>query len=450
MADYNRFISYIYLYERGIKTMNTGFAKVESRSGQCRVSITMKNMYHESHVKFSVYMFVRKEKRLLGIYLGELQTQNSAGTFDGGTDADNIQGSGYTLDDVRGMIIQGDNGKIYGTGWDDEALDVSRFVPMLQGGEVALQEEASQAGTAAREEESFREEEPSQAGMAARENPLLSEPAPPKGADSALEEPAPPKGADSALEEPALSKDTDSALEEPALPKDTASALGEPALPKGADSVLGEPAPLKSQIFASGETAPKSAHPFLSELMKTGAAYADPKLPQKLDSTVPVEELKSLNLKAESMGAAAKLPVEAEGEKSSPGSTALSPGSSALEKIMDQGMRMFPFEDDEMTACVRMEPQDIGLLPMPYWRLAGNSFLLHGYYRYRHLIMARKKDGTFVFGVPGVDDERERFMADMFGFTRFKPVRAHAAGPGQFGYWYMELEESLPEAWSVV
>ena len=369
-------------------------------------------------------MFVRKEKRLLGIYLGELQTQNSAGTFDGGTDADNIQGSGYTLDDVRGMIIQGDNGKIYGTGWDDEALDVSRFVPMLQGGEVALQEEASQAGTAAREEESFREEEPSQAGMAARENPLLSEPAPPKGADSALEEPA--------------------------LPKDTASALGEPAPPKGADSVLGEPAPLKSQIFASGETAPKSAHPFLSELMKTGAAYADPKLPQKLDSTVPVEELKSLNLKAESMGAAAKLPVEAEGEKSSPGSTALSPGSSALEKIMDQGMRMFPFEDDEMTACVRMEPQDIGLLPMPYWRLAGNSFLLHGYYRYRHLIMARKKDGTFVFGVPGVDDERERFMADMFGFTRFKPVRAHAAGPGQFGYWYMELEESLPEAWSVV
>ena len=164
--------------------------------------------------------------------------------------------------------------------------------------------------------------------------------------------------------------------------------------------MLGEPAPLKSQIFASGETAPKSAHPFLSELMKTGAAYADPKLPQKLDSTVPVEELKSLNLKAESMGGAAKLPVEAEGEKSSPGSTALSPGSSALEKIMDQGMRMFPFEDDEMTACVRMEPQDIGLLPMPYWRLAGNSFLLHGYYRYRHLIMARKKDGTFVFGVP--------------------------------------------------
>ena len=53
MADYNRFISYIYLYERGMKTINTGFAKVESRGPQCRIDITMKNMYHESHVKFS-------------------------------------------------------------------------------------------------------------------------------------------------------------------------------------------------------------------------------------------------------------------------------------------------------------------------------------------------------------------------------------------------------------
>ena len=81
MAGYHRFISYIYLYERGIKTMNTGFAKVESRDSQCMISISMKNMYHESHVKFSVYMFVRKNGRLLGIFLGELSTSQSCGEF---------------------------------------------------------------------------------------------------------------------------------------------------------------------------------------------------------------------------------------------------------------------------------------------------------------------------------------------------------------------------------
>ena len=130
MAEYNRFISYIYLYERGIKTINTGFAKVESRGGQCRINVMMKNMYHESHVKFSAYMFVRKGNKLVGIYLGDLKTENNTGEFDKTTDTDNIEGTGYGLEQVAGMIIRGDNGKIYGTGWDDDALNVDAFVPL--------------------------------------------------------------------------------------------------------------------------------------------------------------------------------------------------------------------------------------------------------------------------------------------------------------------------------
>lgn len=81
-----------------------------------------KNMYHESNVKFSAYMFVRDSGKLLGIYMGDLNTQNNTGEFSCVTDSGNIEGSGYSLDDVRGMIIRGENGKVYGTGWDDEAL----------------------------------------------------------------------------------------------------------------------------------------------------------------------------------------------------------------------------------------------------------------------------------------------------------------------------------------
>lgn len=385
MADYDRFISYIYLYERGMKTMNTGFAKVESRSGQCRVNITMKNMYHESHVKFSVYMFVRREKRLLGILLGELQTQNSTGTFDGVTDSENIQGSGYTLDEVCGMIIRGDNGKIYGTGWDDEALDIDRFAPISQ----------AEAG------------------------------APGAGTDA----PAPGAAVDAQTE--------------------TLESVSGTDVQTGASEDIETP----ENIGASEE-----------DPLSGWNAFMDPQLPKKLDSTVPVEEL---NLRAESMGgAAARLedmapePADRDdaGADAGPAETQkpvfghedpvlkMSP----LEKIIDGGMRMFPFEDDEITACVRMEPQDIGLLPMPYWRLAGNSFLLHGYYSYRHLIMAQKKDGTYIFGIPGVDDERERFMAKLFGFPQFKPVRVNAAGPGRFGYWCMALEDPASGERSVV
>lgn len=328
MADYNRFVSYIYLYERGVKAMNTGFAKVESRGGQCRVNIAMKNMFHESHIKFSVYMFVRKNKMLVGIYLGDLTTQNNSGEFSGVTDSGNIQGSGYTLEDVKGMIIRGENGKIYGTGWDDEALAVDHFVPV---------------------DEYVQESETD-----------LSD-----------------------------SSDIEKSL--------TAESVG-----------------VSAMIMDEAE-----------EMIDEAEEVAESEYEADIES-----------------GEAPDI-EETESEQTGYGEYTPDSGQqSALEKIIDTGMRMYPFEDDQITACIRLEPQDIGLLPMQYWRLASNSFMLHGYYSYRHLIMARVRNGKFIFGVPGVNYERERFIAHMFGFDKFKPVRAAKISGNEFGYWYMELDDS--------
>lgn len=116
--------------------------------------------------------------------------------------------------------------------------------------------------------------------------------------------------------------------------------------------------------------------------------------------------------------------------------------SSDLPDIFYQFPHIFPFEDDELTDCVRIEPQDIGRLPMEDWVLANNSFLLHSYYSYRHLLLARKtvKDGTeYVLCAPGICQNREEFMASMFGFCDFKPVRRVKDKKGEFGYWYMPV-----------
>ncbi len=45
MANYRRLISYIYAYEGDIKGKNIGFVKLESRNGQCRLSINVKKVY---------------------------------------------------------------------------------------------------------------------------------------------------------------------------------------------------------------------------------------------------------------------------------------------------------------------------------------------------------------------------------------------------------------------
>ncbi len=396
MAGYHRFISYIYLYERGIKTMNTGFAKVESRDSQCMISISMKNMYHESHVKFSVYMFVRKNGRLLGIFLGELSTSQSCGEFSCITDPDNIQDSGYTLEDVKGMIIRGDNGKIYGTGWDDEVLAVDRFAPI---GETPEPLEMSEPKSAL---ESAAVPEP----KGAPEPAAVSEPkdAPEPAAVPKSETRPEPVKMSGLKSRAAAFSDMESGSESARmLPGQSAKPENTSVLPE--QSAKPESVSVLSGQSVSRETAPvlpeQSSGPELAS--ESGAAFFVEN--DRLDKMAP----------------------DAEHEPN------------ILEKMLDQGMRMYPFEDDEMRACVRLEPQDIGRLPMQYWRLAGNSFLLHGYYSYRHLVMAQKNDGTYILGIPGINYERENFMAQMFGFHKFKPVRAHIQPGGAFGYWYTEL-----------
>lgn len=42
MSNYQRLISYIYEYEGGNKGRNVGFAKLETRGGQCKVTVSIK------------------------------------------------------------------------------------------------------------------------------------------------------------------------------------------------------------------------------------------------------------------------------------------------------------------------------------------------------------------------------------------------------------------------
>jgi hypothetical protein len=112
------------------------------------------------------------------------------------------------------------------------------------------------------------------------------------------------------------------------------------------------------------------------------------------------------------------------------------------KKIYQSYPRMYPFEDNEIAWCVRIEPQDIGLFPMEAWILGNNSFLLHGYYSYRHLIFARINDKNgigYILGVPGIYHNREKFMAKMFGFENFKCAKRKAQRTGEFGYWYIPI-----------
>lgn len=65
-----------------------------------------------------------------------------------------------------------------------------------------------------------------------------------------------------------------------------------------------------------------------------------------------------------------------------------------------------------------------------------NSFLLHGYYNYGHVVIDETGENPRL-GVPGNYYEREQMVAAMFGFPDFEPAKEkERIVNGTFGYYY--------------
>lgn len=100
------------------------------------------------------------------------------------------------------------------------------------------------------------------------------------------------------------------------------------------------------------------------------------------------------------------------------------------------------FPDSQFMECVKIIPHDIGKLAMGNWKLGVNSFLSHGYYHYRYLMLGKVKfdyEEKYVIGVPGVYTNKEKYLANMFGFNVFIPVKRAKILTGNFGYWISEV-----------
>lgn len=98
-----------------------------------------------------------------------------------------------------------------------------------------------------------------------------------------------------------------------------------------------------------------------------------------------------------------------------------------------------PF-DGMRRRCCRMTLEDMEHLPKEWAVLANNQFLLHGYYEYHHILLAKlctRYGEQFAIGVPGEFCHRSQYMAENFGFYDFSPLEPGKRRNGSFGYWLM-------------
>ena len=77
-------------------------------------------------------------------------------------------------------------------------------------------------------------------------------------------------------------------------------------------------------------------------------------------------------------------------------------------------------------------------------RMAENQFLLKGYNRYQHLLAGKVMYAgreRYCIGVPGIYENRERYMAEIYQFPVFLSLTENRIKTGGFGYWLHLLQE---------
>lgn len=114
--------------------------------------------------------------------------------------------------------------------------------------------------------------------------------------------------------------------------------------------------------------------------------------------------------------------------------------STKWQQLWNRFPHIIPFEDKR--EYLQIKPEDFVILTKDCYTLCGNSFLLHGYYNYEHLILVKElQEGKerYYVGVPGNFYVKEKQVAVLYGFESFEG-KTEPAKSGDFGYYMISVE----------
>ncbi len=473
MPDYKRIISYIYNYEDGMKKNNVGYARVEARNGQCKCTLHIAAPSLNDR-QLQVYIFKRKEG-VEGILLGTLVVKNGNGDYKTVTDSMHIMNSTYGLDDMSGILLYLSDRKFFASSWDDAPITLAMAANIndnksgsgLQAAGIVKEKAESTVKREEKHVEAVKDniikvnfnEGVKNVGQKEPQNIMESEEDLDQNEGEVYndlnknekEVISESNQKDNEILSAEFNRKDDISTDTQNIPDNKEEQKVntdyiEDAAPLGEESDTPDEV-LEEDLFKFDDTWSKEKEnkPVYQDIPETaeaaGFGFADQDYGYMSLLNDSTEELfNNSGLQPEDI--ASQFDVNSESCQEEPAKQAFFEDHPVAKRIYQSYPRMYPFEDNEVAWCVRIEPQDIGLFPMEAWILGNNSFLLHGYYSYRHLIFARINDKngiSYILGVPGIYHNREKFMAKMFGFENFKCAKRKAQRTGEFGYWYLPI-----------
>lgn len=548
MSNYRRLISYIYAYEGGVKGKNIGFAKIEAKGNQCKITVSVKRIYVGGN-DIGVYLLAGDGE----ISLGNIFIRSGAGEFRTTVSANDVEYSGISMDQCYGLTVHDvkNTWRSYTTIWEDAVAHAAEVIlenksskPDEYSKTEVMNEQIKKAVREIEKEfplnpertsSSMGEPQTLQAEML-RDNddgwkkggknynqtyykekttkkqpeslpqPIQSEwqntyqePEPiseewestyqqPEAVyeewESTYQEPEPiSEESENAYQPPqpvqeTVSEEQESIYQQPQPIPETVSEEAEIILLQP-EPVLQQPEPVPQQpevvpqqptpVLRQPESVPQprpmtrpappsresarteqeivwqQPQPNQSRVTKGVFAEFDVSIEIPVPKTVVSEPPKSTREEVrEETFSYDKAVCNRLGGPERRREREDTSHNAVWEKLKKEHGKILSFDYEHGCEILTIKPQDIGLLPRDIWVYGNNSFLLHGYYNFRYLIIAKlfNPHGAprYLLGVPGHYYSNERYMAAMFGFPNFVLSKDQPAEDGRFGYWYTDIK----------
>ena len=394
MGRYERMICYLYEYQDGHKGANVGYVKLEKRGEQCRVLIQMRRA--DLATLPQAALFQQEKTGVLLIPIGVMRDNNGSmkGQYEG--NVDNLAGTGLSLDDVHGVLVYVEEGHYFASTWNLEQID-ARQLRWWQGDQ---------------HEDAGKAEALPEGGSETSQDMVVS-------SDSSNGTP----------QNMVISADRSSETLQNMVASADSSNEATQNMVVSSDSSNGTPQNMVISSDRSSE-APQNMVASSDSSNETPQRFAD-----HLASAQAGISRKPENASMERCSQSAEVTGQS-----------ICGSCPFQRKELDYGKKMLltfpvmrPFGERYPGQCVRIEPQDIGCLPMRMWSLSGNPFLMQGYFQYRHLIFMEWEKG-YVIGVPGIYSNMMQSKAENAGFREFIAICGQKNCRGAFGYWLMPLD----------
>lgn len=450
MSAYHRLISYIYAYEGGIKGKNTGFAKLETRGTSCRIQVSVRRVFAGGS-PIGVYLLAGQEE----IRIGTLFVRGGNGEFRAVVNCENIEGSGCNMEECCGLTLHETDSawRAYTTIWEDAVAHAAEVELADVTAEKVREQEAEKEEATRKLAEnvsgevnsaSVGKEKLDEASELTRSGEMESQDTSTETekkeavnineTDFGISQPQPEKLEDSNLEifedtetmeaVPDISETSDH--QEAEVVQETQTETPQESFQESTQEVQTEtPQESSQESFQEAQTEArwKDSQESTREVRKEMPPDSPPDHQEAFRSD-------SQNQKQPQPDSSKEFSKE-------------DPAESLWNRLRAAYPKVTAFECADGCEILVIKPQDIGLLPRENWVYGNNSFLLHGYYNYRYLILARLgkpgERGRYILGVPGHYGNNEKYMAAMFGFDRFVRSTRQPPRDSRFGYWYTDL-----------